>query len=465
MRRRLLATYLALIGGVLLALAVPLGLAYAQERTAELLLARRADATRLADLAEQAIQESDVTVLRAEVTRYASLYGAPVEIRRGTGGVLVEAGGGVPRSAVPLRRALAGRTTEHLPLVTPFGPDRVVIAEPVGSDAQVIGVVLLAAPTSEARGDAVLVWLALAAAAMCAFLLAVEAARRLARWTLRPVAELDAVTEAIAQGRMSARIADTGGGPSELRRLEDRFNAMADAVASALDRQRAFVSDASHELRTPLAVLSLRLENLRGHLTESGAERYARVMEEMDRIGALLEDLLTLGRIETKGPAQARRVDLVAELERRLRVWTEVADAAGLTLRTVLPGTLVALCPPDTVGRVTDIAVDNAVKFVPRGGHITVTLADGAEEDGDVLLRVEDDGPGLDAEELDAARGRFWRSPRHGGVDGSGLGLAIADELARAAGGTLVLRAGRPRGLLVEFRLPRAGPRRPGRQP
>ncbi|MCZ9340667.1 sensor histidine kinase, partial [Streptomyces sp. TRM76130] len=92
MRRRLLATYLTLIGGVLLALSVPLGLAYTQERTAELLLARRADATRLAELAEAAIQDSDPSVLHAEAGRYASLYGASVEVRRDTGTVLVSAG-------------------------------------------------------------------------------------------------------------------------------------------------------------------------------------------------------------------------------------------------------------------------------------------------------------------------------------------------------------------------------------
>ncbi|MGP2440820.1 ATP-binding protein [Streptomyces sp. JW3] len=454
MRRRLLATYLTLIGGILLALSVPLGLAYTQERTAELLLARRADATRLAELAEGAIKDSDPSVLRAEADRYAALYGASVEVRRDSGTVLVRAGDPVPGGAGPLRRALAGRTTSRLPLVTVFGPDRVLIAEPVGSDAQVTGVVLLAAPTSEARDDVLLVWLTLAGGAAVAFALAVEAARRLARWALRPVDELDAVTEAIAQGRMTARVPDTGGGPSELRRLESRFNAMADAVAAALDKQRAFVSDASHELRTPLAVLSLRLENLRPHLLDSGADRYHSAMEELDRIGTLLEDLLTLGRIEAKGAARAEPVDLAAELAPRLGVWAEVAEAAGVRLRTGLPAALVVRCPPDTAGRITDIAVDNAVKFVPRGGTVAVTVRDGDPGAGDVLLRIEDDGPGLDDAELAAARDRFWRSPRHSGVDGSGLGLAIADELARAAGGTLALRAARPHGLVVEFRLP-----------
>ncbi|MCZ9341688.1 sensor histidine kinase, partial [Streptomyces sp. TRM76130] len=90
---------------------------------------------------------------------------------------------------------------------------------------------------------------------------------------------------------------------------------------------------------------------------------------------------------------------------------------------------------------------------------VTDTAGAGDPDAGEVLLRIEDDGPGLDDGELTAARDRFWRSPRHSGVDGSGLGLAIADELARAAGGTLGLRAARPHGLVVEFRLPVPGHR------
>ncbi|GAA4149990.1 HAMP domain-containing sensor histidine kinase [Actinomadura keratinilytica] len=451
MRRRLLLTYLALIGGLVLALAVPLGWAYAQQRTGVLLLDRRADATRLAELTDQAVREGDTSVLDSEVRRYAALYGAGVEIRDASRTVLIRSGAVHPPDAAAVRRALAGRTTERLPLVTPFGPGRVVVAEPAGRDAQVVGMVLVEAPTRDARRDIALVWLALAGAAAAAFTVAVVAARRLTRWTLRPVAELDAATEAIAAGRMHARAAVGGPGPSELRRLEERFNAMADAVSAALERQRAFVADASHELRTPLAVLSLRLENLQPHLRDTGADEHRRALEEVDRLGAMLEDLLTLARLESGAGAAAGPVDLVAELAPRLDAWGEVAAARTVGLRADLPERLTAHCPPDTAGRVADIAIDNALKFVPEGGRVTVSLA---ACDGAAVLRVADDGPGLDPGELAAARRRFWRSPRHGNVEGSGLGLAIADELARAGGGTLELRPADPHGLVVELRLP-----------
>ncbi|WP_243773114.1 sensor histidine kinase [Actinomadura barringtoniae] len=451
----MLITYLTLIGGLVLALAIPLGLAYAQKRTSELLLDRRADATRLAELTDQAVREGDDSLLAAEVQRYSTLYGAAVEVRNGAKTVMIPPDEPITNEGPALRRALAGRTTEKLPLITPFGPRHAVVAEPAGRDAQVVGTVLISAPTDDARRDIALIWLALAFGALAVFTLAIVVARRLTRWALRPVAELDAATEAIAAGRMTARAAVTGPGPSELRRLEERFNAMADAVAAALDKQRAFVADASHELRTPLAVLSLRLENLHPHLTDSGAGEHERAMEEMDRLGALLEDLLALARVEA-GTSVAEPVDLVEELKPRLSAWEEVAGAAGIELRSELPGALIATCPPDTAGRIADIAIDNAIKFTSSsGGVVRVELSEDADE---AVLRVADDGPGLEADELEAARNRFWRSARHGNVEGSGLGLAIADELARTGGGTLALAAAEPHGLVVELRLPLVQP-------
>ncbi|MEU5002422.1 HAMP domain-containing sensor histidine kinase [Streptomyces sp. NPDC021622] len=453
MRRRLRLTYVLLIGALLGALAVPLGLAYAQQRTHQLLLDRRADATHLAGLAEQAVREGGPAEadLAAEVRRYTWLYDAGAEVRDATGEVLA-AGGGVGDGARDARHgALAGRTTERLPLVTPFAPRRVTVAEPAGRDAQVVGTVLLVAPADAARRDVALVWAALAGGAVAMFAAAYVAAGRLARWTLRPVAELDAATEAIAAGQLHARAPVGGSGPSELRRLEERFNAMADTVAAVVERQRAFVADASHELRTPLAVLTLRVENLRSELTDPGSQDYERALDEIDRLSALLDDLLALAQVESGTPAAVEPVEVVGEVRPRLDAWSEVAEARGIDFAVRLPGELAARCVPQTAGRVLDVAVDNALKFTPEGGRVEVSLAEAA---GEVVLRVADDGPGLPPDELAVARDRFWRSPRHSNVDGSGLGLALADELARASGGSLDLLPREPRGLVVRLRLP-----------
>lgn len=114
---------------------------------------------------------------------------------------------------------------------------------------------------------------------------------------------------------------------------------------------------------------------------------------------------------------------------------------------------------PDAAGRVLDALLDNAVKFVPRGGRVEVRAgraADGstAGSAGSVVVRVTDDGPGVPEEQLPLLLRRFARSPEHQNVPGSGLGLAIADEIARISGGRLDVGGHDPHGLVVELRLP-----------
>ncbi|MEV4068936.1 sensor histidine kinase [Nonomuraea fuscirosea] len=439
MNSRLVVTFTTLIVFLVAALAVPLGLAYASHRTNRLLLDRRADATRFAELADQAAREDDRTGLLSEITRYADLYGAAVRVRDRDGSILLTAGSFTADDGDALRLALSGRTTEDLPTISPFGPGTVLLAEPAGRDAQLSGVVLLQAPAGRARLEVTLVWAALALGALLMLAVSTVAARRLARWILRPVTELDRTTRAIAQGRMDAR-AHPGAGPSELRRLEERFNAMADAVAGAMERQRAFVADASHELRTPLTVLSLRLENLEPHLRAEGTAEFEEAMAELDRLALLVEDLLVLARVEAGAGVEGKEVALAP----RLGVWREVYAAKDVRLTTDIPEMSVV---PEAAARIADIALDNAQKFVPAGGTVTVTLRDG-------VLRVADDGPGLSEGERAEAQARFWRSGAHANVPGSGLGLAIAAELARACGATLDLRPAEPHGLVVELRLP-----------
>ncbi|MEV0232323.1 HAMP domain-containing sensor histidine kinase [Nonomuraea sp. NPDC050786] len=438
MNSRLVVTFTTLIVFLIAALAVPLGLAYASHRTNRLLLDRRADATRFAELADQAAREDDRAGLISEINRYAALYGAAVRVRDRDGSVLATVGRFDADDREATRLALSGRTTEDLPTISPFGPATVLLAEPAGRDAQLSGVVLLEAPTGRARLDVSLVWGALALGALVALAYSALAARRLARWILRPVTELDRTTQAIAHGRLDAR-AHPGAGPSELRRLEERFNAMADAVSSAMERQRAFVADASHELRTPLTVLGLRLENLEPHLQGEGAAEFEEAMAELDRLALLVEDLLALARVEAGAVVEGKEVPLAP----RLGTWREVYAAKGVRLVTDISETEVV---PEAAARIADIALDNAQKFVPEGGTVTVTLDNG-------VLRVADDGPGLSEEERSEALGRFWRSGAHANVPGSGLGLAIAAELARTCGAALALLPAVPHGLVVELRL------------
>lgn len=456
MRRRLLAVLTVLMGVSALLLCLPLGEAYARGRTEHLLLQRRSEAVRFADLAERMRTEADQAELAAEIGRYAELYGAGVVVVDTAGAPVARAGAQPPAGAVEARRrALTGRSTDRLPTLRPWGPARVVLAEPVGRDERVSGAVLLTVPTGAARRDVAVRWALIGAGALAAFGAAALVAAGLARWLMRPVLDLDRAVAGLTAGSLQVRAA-SGSGPPELRRLRRHFNAMADAVAAALARQRDFVADASHQLRNPLATLVLRLENVEPYLAPGpGQEEHTRALDEAERLEELLDGLLALARVES-GAVELRDQDVARAVRERVAAWAPVFRAAGLELAVTgagRAGAVRAHALPDAAGRILDAALDNAVKFVPRGGRVEVSAAAG-DGDGTVLVRVADDGPGVPAEQLGLLLRRFVRSPGHQNVPGSGLGLAIADEIARISGGRLEIGANRPRGLVVEARLP-----------
>ncbi|MFJ4183674.1 sensor histidine kinase [Kitasatospora sp. NPDC089509] len=453
MRRRLLAVLTALIGAAVLLLALPLADSYARGRTEHLLLQRRADGVRFAELADRIRTDADRRELDAELTRYAQLYGAAVTVVDTAGNTVGRAGpaptGPAARQAED--RALTGRSTEALPTVLPWGPDTVVLAEPVGQDERVGGAVLVTVPTGAARHDVLVRWALIAAGAVTAFGAAALVAAGLARWLLRPVHELDRAVATVAEGRFELRVAaDTG--PPELRRLRGHFDGMAQAVAESLRRQRDFVADASHQLRNPLAALVLQLENAEPHVGPGpGRQAHALALDEADRLGELLDGLLVLARLEAAAAPVAEQ-DVTAAVAGRVAAWAPVFEAGGLELTAELAPGLRALGLPDAAGRILDALLDNAGKFVPAGERVRVVAV--APPEGGAAVRVTDSGPGVPAEQLPLLLRRFTRSPEHQNVPGTGLGLAIADELARASGGSLTVAPARPHGLTVEFRLP-----------
>jgi len=459
-RRRLLALLLSVIGLVVLALAVPFADATARSRTEQLLADRRNDATRFAALASRTLGDPDRSELGTEVRRYAELYGAVVRVVDVSGRPVVSVG---PRAAVDedaagdgTRRALTGRTTDRLPTIRPWGPQRVVLAEPVGQDELLAGAILLAIPTDAARRDVALRWAVLAAAALAAFVLAALVAVRTTRWVLQPVSALDRAVAELATGRLDARSA-VEVGPPELRRLQEHFNAMADAVGEAIRRQRDFVANASHELRNPLATLTLQLDNLEPSVDAEGRTAHAAAVEEAARLAELLDSLLALARVES-GSVPLAEVDVSGAAHDRVSAWRPVAESAGIDLHLHGVAGVAARALPGAAERILDVALDNACKFVGPGGTVDVEVYD----DGDaVVIRVADDGPGVPEDVLPTLTERFARAAEHQNVRGSGLGLAIADEFARASDGRLEVGRRHPRGLIVVARLPRLGSDQP----
>jgi PAS domain S-box-containing protein len=224
------------------------------------------------------------------------------------------------------------------------------------------------------------------------------------------------------------------------------------------DAQRRFVADASHEMRTPVAALKGMLELLVDGAKDVPAVRddFLRTMQvEVDRLGRLVADLLTLAQLEagslrvTPAPESAEGLlDGVAEVLRTL------AEQAGVRISVEVPETGIrVLADRDRIVQVLLSFTDNALKHSPQGG--TVHLH--AERHGDaVRLEVADEGPGIGPEELSRVFERFYRSDTARTGGGAGLGLAIAKEIVEAHGSSIDVRSAPGVGTIFGFELPSA---------
>ncbi|MBA3906365.1 MAG: HAMP domain-containing histidine kinase, partial [Pseudonocardiales bacterium] len=178
-------------------------------------------------------------------------------------------------------------------------------------------------------------------------------------------------------------------------------------------------------------------------------------LEEAERLSTLLDGLLALARAERTAPLVALDVD--ASVDDRIDAWRPLAEHSGLGLCREGPRNLAVTATAGAIETLLDAVLDNAVKFTPSGGAVTVTLD---ADERDVEISVRDTGPGIPPDELERATDRFWRSPAQSSIDGSGLGLAIAARTVELAGGELRLSLPRGGGLRVAARLPRRWPER-----
>jgi signal transduction histidine kinase len=326
----------------------------------------------------------------------------------------------------------------------------------VGTGTQVEGAVVLRAEPAAAAADIAAAWVAVLLGALLAAVACAALALLLARWVLRPIRELAAGVGEVAAGHPGAHVSPRAG-PTELRELAAAFNRMSDAVATSAEEQRRLVADTSHQLRNPLAALRLRVDTLDPHVATAGRTTYRSTVVELDRLEALLDGLLDLASAESRATALAAgarpddRAELTAVVAERLDAWRPAALRAGVRLHAApAPAPVDAACTASEVGQLLDVLLDNAVKYAGRGATVEIGLR---SSDGQALLEVRDDGPGLPAEQLRQATQRYWRAPGSA-ARGSGLGLPIAERLVTARGGALRVTSPTDAGLVVTIELP-----------
>jgi signal transduction histidine kinase len=229
-------------------------------------------------------------------------------------------------------------------------------------------------------------------------------------------------------------------------------------VEQTMETMRRFMADAAHELRTPIAVLRGQAEVAlqRDRQPPEYAEALRRIEREAERLGATVEDLLTLARADAgERPIARERVfldDLALDAASAARA---LAERRGVELEVGTFEEGAVLGDPTLLHQLLMIVLDNAVKFTPRGGRVKLSAA---APGGQAEVVVEDTGVGIGAEQLPHIFERFYRGdPARGrgdGARGAGLGLAIARWIADAHGAQLLVTSEPGKGTRVAIRFP-----------
>jgi two-component system OmpR family sensor kinase len=279
---------------------------------------------------------------------------------------------------------------------------------------------------------------------------------------LLPLDRMGHTAGAIAGGDLSQRV-ESSDPRTEVGRLGLALNAMLDRLERAFTRQqqsedrlRRFLADASHELRTPLA-------SIRGYaeLFRMGAARkpeeidkaMQRIEDEAARMGVLVEDLLTLARLDEIAEAPHSEVDLATLAEDAVSDARATAPDREIALTAY--GSASVLGDAHQLRQVLGNLLRNALVHTPPGSDIDVSVANGG---GRVRLRVRDHGPGLPTDDADELFERFWRAERgrERGRAGAGLGLAIVAAIVDAHGGEVGAANAPDGGAIFSVDLPQA---------
>ncbi|MDQ6694242.1 MAG: HAMP domain-containing histidine kinase [Chloroflexota bacterium] len=267
----------------------------------------------------------------------------------------------------------------------------------------------------------------------------------LTRAVLRPLDSMARTAEAIAAGDLNRRLLMPAGG-NEVARVGGAFDHMVDRLASTLQAQRRFIADASHELRTPLTSLEGLSEMLligadRG---DPGAvQRMARSMHsELGRMARLVSDLLTLSRLDSVSSMTFMPIDLGKLLREVAEQMEPLAEQRQVTLRVGCSGIVMVQAEPDRLKQVILNLVDNALRYTPADGEISL-LSSHDSSTGTARLEVQDTGPGIAPADLPHIFDRFYRGdPSRARSSGNtGLGLAIVRAIVLAHGGTIEVQS------------------------
>ena len=283
-------------------------------------------------------------------------------------------------------------------------------------------------------------------------LVAALAAWWLSRLLVTPLQRITAATHNLASGDYSVRIPVTS--KDEIGALSEDFNRLAQALAHNEQLRRSFMADVSHELRTPLSVLKGELEAIEDGVRSMTPATLASLQSEVATLNKLVSDLYDLS-LSDIGALSYRmtHVDIGDVLQSTLAAFQQRLAERGLDVTSQIDSPVMVNGDEGRLQQLFNNLLENCARYTQANGTVRVGCRN---ENGDVLVELEDSGPGVPPDVLPRIFERFVRAEasRNRSHGGAGLGLAICSNIVQAHGGTITAMAAPLGGLLIAIRLP-----------
>ena len=296
-------------------------------------------------------------------------------------------------------------------------------------------------------------WWQFLVAGLLAAGIALVVARWLARGMTQPLRDMAAAASRMETGDYAGRVQTKS--RDEVGQLATAFNRMSSELQNLEQSRRDLVANVSHELKTPIAAIRAHLENLLDGVEDPDPHALQVMLSQTERLSRLIEQLLELSRLESgELPLQREDVSLAPLVTLVLSEIDVARSYNGVTVESELPEDLPAVdADRERVHQVLFNLLDNAVRFTPPGGAVTVSAH---RHDGSVEVQVADTGVGIPPEHLPRLFERFYRAdPARSREDGgTGIGLAIARSVVEAHGGHIRAESELGKGSVFTFDLP-----------
>ena len=330
------------------------------------------------------------------------------------------------------------------------------VGVPFVQSGVVLGAVLIQTPAQVVEGNVAELIVPTLLVALAALLVAGGGIFLLVRRVMRPLRELTSASRAMSEGNFALRV-QTASNMPEIAELSGAFNTMADKLSTVETQRREFVANVSHELRSPITSISGFIEGMEdGTIPPEEHPKYlAIVRDETRRLTKLIGDLLALSRLERDDTALTQTDFDMCEMLRRV-VIRRVSDLEKRRMELVCDFAdepCMVHADADRIEQVVINLMDNAIKFTPEGGTITLSTASDREL---CTVTVADNGIGVTPEDRPRVFDRFFTADRaHTAGKGTGLGLSICQRILEMHGQSIRL-LDTQEGAAFAFTLPRS---------